>query len=83
MYNTIYNVLHCVLYCAQVTIDEQFFHHSFVYPDFSAEQKDLQEFIAADLLEVSHKRALERSGEGCALSLVLRSCEGVWLEPVM
>ena len=56
-----------MLYCAQVTIDEQFFHHSFVYPDFSAEPKDLQEFIAADLLEVSHKRALERSGEGCVV----------------
>ena len=48
----------------QIIIDEQFFHHSFVYPDFSTEDAELQEYIAKDLLEISHKRALERSGEG-------------------
>ncbi len=47
----------------QVTFDEKFFHHSFVYPDFSAEVGALQEFIAADLIEVSMKKALERLGE--------------------
>ena len=34
-----------------------------MYPDFSSEGTDLQEYIASDLLETSHKRALERSGE--------------------
>ncbi len=46
----------------QVSFDEKFFHHSFVYPDFSAEDGALQEFIAADLIEVSMKKALERLG---------------------
>lgn len=43
-------------------IDEKFFRHSFVYPDFSSEEETLQEYIATDLLEISHKKALERSG---------------------
>lgn len=46
----------------QIIIDEKFFHHSFVYPDFSTEVAELQEYIAKDLLEMSHKRALEKSG---------------------
>ena len=46
-----------------MSIDEQFFHHSFSYPDFSDESEELQEFIANDLLETTHKKALERSGE--------------------
>lgn len=52
-----------VLILVQVTIDEKFFHHSFVYPDFSSESQELQQYIAKDLLEVSHKRALEHSGK--------------------
>ena len=51
------------MYFVQVIIDEKFFTHSFGYPDFSAEDQSLQDYIAGDLLEVSHKRALERSGE--------------------
>ena len=47
----------------QMTIDERFFHHSFSYPDFSEESDDLQQFIANDLFEMTHKKALERSGE--------------------
>lgn len=47
----------------QVIIDEKFFNHSFVYPNFSSEELALQDFIASDLLEVSHKKALEKSGE--------------------
>ena len=50
-------------YVLQVTIDDKFFQHSFVYPDLSSESDDLQEYIASDLLEISHKRALETSGE--------------------
>ncbi len=46
-----------------MTFDEKFFHHSFVYPDFSAEVGALQDFIAADLIEVSMKKALEKLGE--------------------
>lgn len=34
-----------------------------MYPDLSAETEDLQEYIANDLLEISHKRALENTGE--------------------
>lgn len=47
----------------QVMIDDQFFRHSFVYPDFSLEPEDLQEFIVADLVDLSHRNALERSGK--------------------
>lgn len=46
----------------QLMINDQFFRHSFVYPDFSTETEELQEFIANDLLEGTHKKALERSG---------------------
>ena len=46
-----------------MSIDEQFFHHSFSYPDFSDESEELQEFIASDLLETTHKKALERFGQ--------------------
>lgn len=46
----------------QIIIDDKFFNHSFVYPDLSSEEVELQEYIAKDLLEISHKRALERSG---------------------
>ena len=34
-----------------------------MYPDLSSEGEELQEYIATDLLETSHKRALERSGK--------------------
>jgi hypothetical protein len=46
-----------------MSIDEKFFHHSFSYPDFSDESEELQEFIAIDLLETTHKKALEKSGQ--------------------
>ena len=47
----------------QTVIDDQFFRHSFMYPDFSALAQDLQEFIASDLLDVSIKTSLEKSSE--------------------
>lgn len=46
----------------QLTIDDQFFRHSFIYPDFSSEPEALQQFIASDLIETSHKNHLEKSG---------------------
>ena len=64
--------LHCPSHCIrpaglsslpQIIIDEKFFHHSFSYPDFTEESNELQTFIDEDLLETSHKKALERSGE--------------------
>ena len=33
-----------------------------MYPDLSAEDPELQQYISSDLLEVSHKRALECNG---------------------
>ena len=47
----------------QTVIDDQFFRHSFVYPDFSCEPQDLQEFIASDLIDVSVKTSLEKNSE--------------------
>ena len=54
----------------QLTINDQFFRHSFIYPDFSAETEELQEFIAKDLIEATHKKTLERSG--------MCTCVHVW-----
>ena len=47
----------------QTVIDDQFFRHSFVYPDFSSLEGELQEFIAGDLIDVSLKGSLEKSSE--------------------
>ena len=47
----------------QTVIDDQFFRHSFIYPDFSSQPEDLQRFIASDLIDVSIKVSLERNSE--------------------
>ena len=47
----------------QTVIDDHFFRHSFVYPDFSSLDTGLQEFIAADLMDISLRASLEKSGE--------------------
>ena len=62
----------------QTVIDEQFFRHSFVYPDFSSLEQELQEFIASDLIDVSIKNSLERNGECSALVYIVCVCMCVW-----
>lgn len=47
----------------QKVFDEQFFKHSFLFPDVSKESEDLQKFITSDITEKSHKYALEKSGK--------------------
>ena len=47
----------------QTVIDDQFFRHSFVYPDFSSLDSGLQEFIAADLIDISLRTSLEKTSE--------------------
>ena len=47
----------------QTIIDDHFFRKSFVFPDFSKESADLQEFIASDLIDVSVKSNLEKNSE--------------------
>ena len=47
----------------QTVIEDQFFRHSFVYPDFSSLESELQEFVAADLIDVSLRISLENSSE--------------------
>ena len=54
----------------QTVIDDQFFRHSFVYPDFSSLEGELQEFIAGDLIDVSLKGSLEKSSELCECACV-------------
>lgn len=43
-------------------IDEKFFHHSFMLPDFSSYTEEFQQFLKADLIESSHLLNLEKSG---------------------
>ena len=43
-------------------IDETFFHHSFMLPDFSSYSEEFQHFLRADLIESSHLVNLEKSG---------------------
>ena len=47
----------------QTVIDDQFFRHSFVYPDFSSLNEGLQEFIAADLIDISLRNSLEKNSK--------------------
>ena len=47
----------------QTVIDDQFFRHSFVYPDFTSLDSGLQEFIAADLIDISLRNSLEKTSE--------------------
>lgn len=47
----------------QTVIDDQFFRHSFVYPDFTSLEQGIQEFIAADLIDVSLRRSLETTSK--------------------
>lgn len=45
------------------TIDEKFFQHTFLFPDvMGQEPRDFAEFLSNDLLELSHKSALEKTG---------------------
>ena len=44
------------------TIDDKFFHHTFVFPDVSFDERDYAEYLMNDLLEISHKTVLEKSG---------------------
>lgn len=44
-------------------IDETFFHHSFMLPDFSSYAEDFQRFLMSDLIESSHLVNLEKSGK--------------------
>jgi len=62
----------------QLMINDQFFRHSFVYPDFSTETEELQEFIANDLLEGTHKKALERSGVCTYMCVCVCVCMSSW-----
>lgn len=43
-------------------IDETFFHHSFMLPDFSSYSEEFQHFLKTDLIESSHLVNLEKSG---------------------
>ena len=47
----------------QTVIDDHFFRHSFVYPDFSSLALNVQEFIAADLIDISLRNPLENNRE--------------------
>ena len=52
----------------QVTIEEQYFADSFRCPDFSQYDKQFQGFLADDIIEKSHKYALEKAGgRSCCL----------------
>ena len=44
-------------------IDEKFFHHSFMLPDFSSYVEDFQQFLKSNLIESSHLVNLEKSGK--------------------
>lgn len=45
------------------TIDEKFFQHTFLFPDVSGQEPPgFVEFLSSDLLELSHKSALEKTG---------------------
>ena len=45
------------------TIDEKFFQHTFLFPDVSGQEPlGFVEFLSSDLLELSHKSALEKTG---------------------
>lgn len=45
------------------TIDEKFFQHTFLFPDVMGQDPpDFVEFLSNDLLELSHKSALEKTG---------------------
>ena len=46
----------------QVTFEEQFFAHSFRCLDFGQFEEEFQEFLADDIVEKSHKYALEKAG---------------------
>lgn len=43
-------------------IDEKFFHHSFMLPDFSSYEEEFQHFLKSNLIESSHLVNLEKSG---------------------
>jgi len=43
-------------------IDEKFFHHSFMLPDFSSYNEEFKQFLKAGLIESSHLVNLEKSG---------------------
>ena len=43
--------------------DEQFFRHSFLYPDITGENQEIQDFVAEDIIEISHKSVLEKSSK--------------------
>lgn len=43
-------------------IDEKFFHHSFMLPDFSSYPEEFQHFLKTNLIESSHLVNLEKSG---------------------
>lgn len=45
------------------TVDEKFFQHTFLFPDVTGQDPlDFVEFLSNDLLELSHKSALEKTG---------------------
>ena len=52
----------------QVTFEEQFFAHSFRCLDFGQFEEEFQEFLADDIVEKSHKYALEKAGGRRCLS---------------
>ena len=47
----------------QQVFNEQFFQHSFLFPDLTLVTPELRDYITDSLLEKSHKVVLERSGE--------------------
>ena len=47
-----------------------------MYPDFSGEPADLQEFIASDLIDVSIKSNLEKNSERMEGGGAGEECEG-------
>ena len=69
----------------QTVIDDQFFRHSFVYPDFTSLDSGLQEFIAADLIDISLRNSLEKTSESPqSLCVCVCVCGGgqVFLEDI-
>ena len=56
-------------------IDDKFFQHTFLFPNVSMfTPSELMEFLANDLLEISHKKSLERTG-GCGRGVGGCACD--------
>ena len=55
-------------------IDETFFHHSFMLPDFSAYDEDFKHFLKANLIESSHLVNLEKSGMRVCMCVCMCVC---------